>query len=890
MDKNSSRSHLVQLALGLLAFALWHEQGGASLATDASNGSLVANNEAFHLGDSHTMLKQLKNSANLAEITSSYNPNTPAQLEACENFFHRHDELSGKFTIADFGLMGLVAKLHASVYNDAFAHNYDSFTELKLAAGPQVDQELCLKQLRHLNARARQQEVDKYRSKDVNLYQLLDTFGHISSGLLLGNAFFEGMYHECTRLKIDTPDGRTPTRYCLATVKHIDWPKVDRYDIVNLKMAVCLPRACDSLNYKNKYELVMGLVSYQLRRVELGQGKVNKLYCLPSEDSPLRSISRAPSSLVTLVGLVCWILVQVYATVKYERRTRQQEKQSDGLQCPRFGLTNGLSLDKAGTVGSVERDTRGYQMMKIYKVLSISNNLRLLFDTTKKSSLLETGRKLDDATTGPQDRRAEMEAHKETNKAASISHESASGSESAENVAPDTRRRVVDLRCIEGIKVISMVYVIMGHVLMCTSSIITNGRELTDNSSVSFFVANLVPAFAVNSFFTITGLLTSYLTFKQNQSHSFITSPAKWLAFIIYRYLRLMPMYALIVLYTKTLAKFAGSGPLWDYGTSALAQRRACEQESWLWTLLFAANFKPPLQHCIPSAWYLANDFQFFIVTPVFLALLHRRPRLGQRILRACALLAYLLGVYSILVSDVDDLRPIARFSPHAFKTYISHFSSNYTRPYYRIPAYLIGLLIGYRLHVFETAKLEFGKGRPKSGSEPRGEPDWPVAFKRYAMPLCVTLIALCCITPVIGSRLPFNKLAAKIMVALVNNSYHVMFSLAVGLYILLATTGHGEPHLNWLLSAPFWKPLARLSLCAVLINVEVINYIVQSNTRLQYLTNQYQLSMNLLCISATYLASIVVCVLFEAPVRTTLNSLLAISVTSLAGSKHKTR
>lgn len=792
---------------------------------------------------------------------------TRDNFESSETYFYHFDKMHGTKTIYEVGRIALMAKLQTSVYSDLFSHRYDNFDELKVSGGPGVDNELCLKQLKNLIERSIVQQRERSDSRDINLYKLLDTYGRVPPGLLIGQGSWIGAYDECVRTKIQFPDGHSSARYCWAHLRHASWPQDGLINEVSvLKSGICLPKACDSMNYKNKYDLISELITYHARDVDRGQGNLASIYCLPDEESPLRQWWLYPKSLLSVAAITSWCLLLIFCTVKSELAEKKKTEKKN-LNSTNSSIVDDLSqTDQATEVAQARTENSTY--LAIYRSLSITNNLKLLFNTTKQSALLEVGSKLKQGT----DEQQVPEMHK-----------------------------IIDLSCLEGIKVICMCYVVMGHVLMCLTTTVVNGREAAETSSIIFYLANLVPAFAVNSFFTITAFLTSYLMFKQNQSHSFITSPMKWFAFIMYRYLRIMPMYLIVVLYTKHLARFVGSGPQWDYGTSELGQRRACENESWLWTLLFGANFKSPLDHCIPSAWYLANDFQFFIVTPIFLAILHKSAALGDKIIKGCICLGLFGCFMSVYLAEVDDLTPVARFMPHGFKTYVTHLYANYTQPQYRIPAYLCGLLLGFALYQFEQAKLKYLAAKREAAQRRQQqdqddnnihcsvnstdliEAEWSDACKTYGGPLSLFFILVCCSTPVIGSYLPFNKLTARIIVALIMPSYHLLFSLAVGLYILLATTGYGNKLITDLLSARFWKPLARLSLCAVLINVEVINYIIQTSSTFHYLDNRYQLSLNILCILSTYLASIVMCVLFEAPVRAALNHILAYAIKKMA-------
>jgi len=883
-----------QAEMAIYVLLLQHCQASKPIEEGETNLSSVAGIEADQfMNETDLLFYQDKDWQSQGSSATRYvdmetlalNPEVhrPDVLDSIYKIFYYREQCHQTVTISQFSQMSLNAKFHASVYSDLFVHRYDDFNELKESGGPEVDQELCLRQLRVLNERAEIQKREKYSSKDLNLVQLLDTFGHIPSGMYVGDAYWPGHYSECLRQRIDIPGGERGFRYCIASIKHHDWPRDDVLsDFVIVKSAVCLPKACDSLNYKDKYELVRQLQDYNSREVDRDQVSITNLYCLPDEQSSLRQWWRSPPALLTLTLLSLWISLQLYATRKYSQLSRGRRDRlekvkhqadnigDDGANVKGFGLTSGFKVEEESC--DVYGKEEAKFLVKIYQSLSITNNLRLLFDTSKTSSLMEA--------------------------AQSLGNKNKNGYEEALIEKP-----IVDLRVLEGIKVISMCYVIFGHVLMVFTAVIVNGREMADTNPPAFVIANLVPAFSVNAFFTITGLLTSYLMFKQNQSYSLFASPPKWIAFALYRYLRIMPMYALVVLYCKTLGRFAGSGPYWDYGTSAIAQRRNCQQESWLWTLLFASNFKSPVHHCIPAAWYLANDFQFFLVTPVFLAMLHKWPKTGQNLIKLCIAAGFLASFYSIYNSSVYDLRPIANFAPHGFKTYVTHFDYNYTRPQYRIPAYLCGLLIGFILHNFEQQKLKYleltakredkrktseaeNPGVDSDGEFP-SEPGWSEQFERKGMALSFIFVTVCCASPFIGSMLPFNHSAARFMVALITPSYHLLFSLSVGIYIMLATTGFGNKLVNRILSNPMWKPLARLSLCAVLINIEVISYFLLSGHRGRYLDNESLTSLNIISIVGTYLVSIVMCVLFEAPIRAALNHLVVYAMAKLT-SKHK--
>lgn len=804
--------------------------------------------------------------------------------------------------IQELVLLDRHLNLKMNEYSYLLRHSYSSYDELKSAAGPQVNQRKCIKHLKELVARMHLQP----NLKDLNFNQLLDTFGHAPSGKMLGNYIWPGSYRECRRLRIlRSGGGDLGTRYCIAQLKGTAWPSEVETDFISVQVGVCLPETCDSISYRDKHSLVGELMSYNSRALDQEMYEVASLYCLPDEASPLRSVWRDRSTTLVLLFVTCWMGLIIYASVKHFLRDYHLKQ-----------------------VGS-EQDSNSRGSLKLLESLSITRNVSKLFE-------IEEPQECDsNVVPNKQTSSSEDKAYEDQNLHRDTGKNRASTRNSSQNF--------INFDILSSIKVIAMCYVILGHVLMIITGGLIDARQLKTNTA--FLIANLTPAFAVNSFFSITGILTAYLLLKRNQTSPFLTNPLKWALLMAYRYARIMPFYLLIVLYSKLLAKYTNSGPFWDYGTSKMSHRRQCEQESILWTILFAANFKQPLEHCLPGGWYLANDFQFFLITPLFIYLLGKHPKLGRRALLVCAAGGYLSAIISVLNAQVDDMRPLVQFDPHAFKVYVTSLVYTYTRPYYRMPAYLSGLYIGHILFEYELAKSRSSTVDRQINEDNRSdkERDWPdtiknhcklicslgiavslafvgsnihlgqgassvfsaitsgtyffvfalsldlvlsfkatksrngeelgqpALFKRFSGLLSLTLLYGPYITTFIGSRISATKSVARVTIAMILPTYNLAVGVAVGMIVLSAATSPTNKPKSLIFrffTAPQWKPLARLSLCVLLVNVEVITYITDGREYLHAITNQYLWSINLLAIVMTYIVSTVASVIVESPVR----------------------
>lgn len=870
---------------------------------DSSNDQLLRDNineQDVNL----TFLDQLKKQPILSRLDTKKDIYSQKQFNYSYTFFYEGDRTQFRETISNLGIMGITARLQSSIYSDLLIHHYDNFDELKQSGGPEVNQELCLTELDYFLKRSQEIDKDVYRTKDVTFFRLLDSFGRRPSGLLMGNSIWLGAYDECLRLNLfNSKNEKIKTRYCILNVRHNDWAQEDEVSkLIAIKTGACLPKSCDSRNYKNKYELVEKLAHYALGSRDFMGTRVSSLYCLPDEQSSLRIWYYSQKVVTTLALLACWITILVYSTHKYDCYLQDRAKLEKLFVRDEANSDLTININRKNIARNMIEQQEELRI-KIYQALSIKVNIKQLFNTTNKSSLLNI-----------QVEKKSIIVDKETSKLVDTNNgeQNCDAKESSQVASNLKEKKIVDLSNLEGIKVICMCYVILGHVLMSTTMIVSNGRDLASTTSISFFTANLTPAFAVNSFFSITGILTTYLLFKTKQIQNITNRPISWLGLIIYRYLRILPAYLIAVIYLKNLSKYTGSGPVWDYGTSSMGQRRICEEESILWTVLFGANFKSPFEHCIPSAWYLADDFHFFLVTPIFLTALYKIEKFGVKLLMYSTIIGYLAGVASIFMTPFDNLLPIANFMPHGLKTYVTFFEHNYTQPQYRIPAYLIGLLAGFMLYKYECKKLVFNKKSKNSIIESKqtiteqlerdkqstieqveeksvmeqkeigsiifndNHTDWSDEFKNYGLICSALCVTICCITPLIGAHLPFNKFFARLLVSIIMPLYHILFSIAVAIYILLSSTGHGSKLVTGILSSPLWKPFARLSLSVVVTNIEVINYFIQTSKHTQHIDDQALSVLNLSSIVASYIVATIFCILFEAPLRGIAN--LAIS------------
>ena len=94
---------------------------------------------------------------------------------------------------------------------------------------------------------------------------------------------------------------------------------------------------------------------------------------------------------------------------------------------------------------------------------------------------------------------------------------------------------------------------------------------------------------------------------------------------------------------------------------------------------------------CAPWSWYLANDFQFFCLSPVFLILMTTIAPLAWVVLVSTAIASWISIVWMI------DHRPLEA----------TDFDVLYDKPWIRISPYLIGLATGVMIVKLDTIPVE---------------------------------------------------------------------------------------------------------------------------------------------------------------------------------------
>ena len=375
-----------------------------------------------------------------------------------------------------------------------------------------------------------------------------------------------------------------------------------------------------------------------------------------------------------------------------------------------------------------------------------------------------------------------------------------------------TRHPANAITSVNGMRVMSLFWVILGHTFVweIAYGVIANIKEVAEKIPKRFLFQPVDNAFfAVDTFFVLSGALVSYLSIREMESRQ---GKFPLILFYLHRLLRLSPTYYLTVfLYFKVLP-YVGSGPLWFFTDFS-----RCEKYWWT-NLLYINNFYPVslVDQCYLVTWYLANDMQFFIISPIFLLLLYRFWKIGLAtiagtMLASIAVIGTLAGIKNVNANLVQDALT---------STYAS--SNIYEKPYCRINAYLIGIVLGFVL---------YRKWRVRSNL-------W---FRICFYSVLWMIAAACCLTIVFGQYKtwnghPFSK-AENVMYFMFSRT---VYSIGIALMIYACHNGFGGV-INKFLSWSFWIPLSRLTFTAYLSHPVVLT-LMYSTMRFRFIYTDWLL------------------------------------------------
>ena len=407
------------------------------------------------------------------------------------------------------------------------------------------------------------------------------------------------------------------------------------------------------------------------------------------------------------------------------------------------------------------------------------------------------------------------------------------------------------INCINGIRVLSMFWVIGAHTnlwFFATFTLDNIGSVIKDTATQFSYQAILNGFFAVDSFFFLSGLLVSYLTMREmsrrKERGAKLANIFPFLTYYLHRILRLTPAYAVVVLIVWQLLPSLGDGPI--FSQVVVPGSKLCDQYWWT-NFLYINNFYPTnfTDICAGWTWYLANDMQFFVISPVMLVPFFFSAPVGLLITGIILLIslcytAVLSGVYDVGVSSLTLL-----LQPNS--TVGDYTNIYYSKPYCRISPYLVGIVVGYMLY----------KG-------------YKLPFKRIFNTLLynsMIVFSLGLTTAVVYGIYELSHGHHYSIAEVI--SYNVLsrltWGIALGLLVFVCHNKYGG-WVDRILSWKFWIPLSRLTFLSYLIHPVILFLVIgELRTPIHYTSTTVAVYM-VSCTIITYGVAALLAVMVEFP------------------------
>ena len=403
------------------------------------------------------------------------------------------------------------------------------------------------------------------------------------------------------------------------------------------------------------------------------------------------------------------------------------------------------------------------------------------------------------------------------------------------------------ITCLNGLRVISMTWVILGHSFSFRGRNVDNLSVMESVLSRFSFQAVENAFFCVDSFFFLSGVLVAYLSLREMGR---LDGHFPFFHFYVHRYLRLTPTLVFVLFFGWFLTGHLPHGPF----SKSLSDPFTTGCSKYWWTnLLYINNLYPwkLKDECMGWTWYLANDTQFYIISPLILfSLYHWFPVgvviVGVILVMGFAITASLSAVYDYQASEFSFLAYNYTNKPGAPIVYVDTI---YIKPWSRISPYLVGLAMGYVLYKSYRLNVRKSIGVVIYSSM------WAVAAF-VAMWLVYGLYF-------IWQRRPSTA----------ENVIYITFSrflwgCCLAVVVLACHNGYGW-FVNSFLSMKLWTPLARMTFCAYLVHPWVIVVVYgQVQSPIHY-TDSSLACYFVSFVVISYAVAAVLCVVVEFPLGT---------------------
>uniref|UniRef100_A0A182WLD6 Acyltransferase 3 domain-containing protein n=1 Tax=Anopheles minimus TaxID=112268 RepID=A0A182WLD6_9DIPT len=366
------------------------------------------------------------------------------------------------------------------------------------------------------------------------------------------------------------------------------------------------------------------------------------------------------------------------------------------------------------------------------------------------------------------------------------------------------------------------------------SMILTNGVQITQ------------------TFLAMSGTLLAIqlmsLAEKRKGRVSFLYVPVA----ILYRYIRLTPVYAFVILLHATWLFKLQTGPMWRW--AAETEQTFCRRHWWT-NLLYINNYVHSEEPCVQQGWYLGAEFQVFIIALVVLVTIVNFPRAKKIILSLVVVAVYVVPAFFIYYQQMEGTFVVTLEAQRYVFWYDKSYLKAYIPAHINVGNYMLGVLTGIIYTELRKRSINLAESK---------------VFRAvwYATILAVPLTMLPSYAFYVND---FETPSVWMAIYFVLSKH--LYGIGGGIVILGSIYGVNGV-LQRIFNYPFFEPLGRLAYGAYLIHPFVMRYMFISTRGPVHYSDTLLLSLVLGATVMSCLLSLLLCLLLELPTSALQNQL----------------
>jgi len=407
-----------------------------------------------------------------------------------------------------------------------------------------------------------------------------------------------------------------------------------------------------------------------------------------------------------------------------------------------------------------------------------------------------------------------------------------------------------NLEVLNGIRVLSIGWVVLGHAfLFMLFSPLLNPMDILDliftDRTIGLIKAGTL---AVDVFFFLSGFLAALAMYRGFKDKKNINVKNILLSYL-YRYLRLLPLFAIIICYEIYLNSIFFDTPA---NTSCINSIRQCNEQWWK-SLLYINNFLTEFNDlCAPWVWYIMIDMQLYIITPFIMIAYCWNKKIGMMIIGFICLCSFgtLIGIASYWEFNLSFVKANFKKDPN---------TATYMKPYTRLAPYFIGifLFIVYNECKNENTELKFTVSLKNLVFNNR--------LVRYGFYLIGFVIMYICVYSFYW--IDNNPNDWGVAFGVIHFSFvRSVFIIGLCLVIYPVLIGKGKILLG-ILGHYVWNPLGKLTYGTYMLHIPLLNLYILSFLQGRFFTLFEAFSNTIMGFFLSYILSFILTLFFESPI-----------------------